>query len=84
MKLHEAVSMGLFCGLKSVDECVRNIENHSMSLFHYPKINKELKELFDEQDLFLEGKLELDWDALNKANDQAMLDYKAYYDNRSN
>lgn len=48
MKLKEALEIGIDCGLKTVRECVRNIDIHALSLFSYSEINKELNELYTE------------------------------------
>jgi len=45
MKLKKAIRIGKECGLKSISECIRNIEIHSPSLFAYQKIDNELNEL---------------------------------------
>ena len=45
MKLKKAIRIGRDCGLKSVNECIRNIEIHSLNLFPSQKIDNELSEL---------------------------------------
>lgn len=45
MKLKDAIGLGRACGLETVEECVRNIEIHCMSLFLYTKLEAELLEL---------------------------------------
>jgi hypothetical protein len=46
MKLEKALEIGRDCGLKTIEECILNIEIHSPSLFSYDKINEELNELY--------------------------------------
>lgn len=48
MKLKECLDFGKNCGLKTLDECVLNIEIHATLLFPYTKINKELNELYED------------------------------------
>lgn len=48
MKLEEAIKLGKDCGLETVEECIRNIELHAISLFKYEDINKELNELHND------------------------------------
>jgi len=69
MNLEAAVSMGRFCGLKTVDECISNVERHSMSLFIYTEISKELKELHADYDLYMDGKYKLDIKKIDLEND---------------
>lgn len=45
MKLKEAVDLGRACGLRTVEECVRNVHIHCMSLFIYEDVPGELNEL---------------------------------------
>ena len=48
MRLNEAIEFGKECGLETVEECMRNVEIHAISLFKYEDINKELNEMHDE------------------------------------
>ena len=50
MKLKTALEIGIDCGLKTIGECLYNIQIHSPSLFAYSEINKELNELILERD----------------------------------
>lgn len=45
MKLKECMEIGKECGLYSIKECYENIILHSLSLFKYDDISKEIKEL---------------------------------------
>jgi len=45
MKLKECMEIGRACGLYSIEECYKNIILHSLSLFKYDDISKEIKEL---------------------------------------
>ena len=69
MNLIAAVSMGRFCGLSTVEECISNIELHSMNIFKYTEIQKELKELYEHYDLYLAGDYKLDIDKIDREND---------------
>ena len=46
MKLKECLDFGKMCGLRTIDECVRNVEIHAGLLFPYSKIEKEISELY--------------------------------------
>jgi hypothetical protein len=48
MNLAAAIDFGEACGLETIEECVCFVEMQAMSLFLYPEINAELKELQDE------------------------------------
>ena len=72
MKLLDAVLMGKFCGLKTVAECVSNVENHSMSIFRYPDIDRELTELYQELTLYENEELELDWVSIEFETEAAL------------
>jgi hypothetical protein len=78
MKLHDAILMGRFCGLRTVDECVLNIELHSMSLFVYTDIAKEEEELHKELDAYKKGTLKLDWEAINTEVAKQHKEYEEY------
>ena len=47
MKIRKCLEFGKLCGLKTVDECIRNIEIHAGLLFPYSNLEKELKELYE-------------------------------------
>ena len=42
MKLKKCIEIGKECGLTTVGECIDNINIHSMNLFEYTKIDKEM------------------------------------------
>lgn len=46
MKIRKCLEFGKLCGLKTVSECVRNIEIHAGLLFPYSNLEKELEELY--------------------------------------
>lgn len=46
MKLKEALEIGIDCGLETARECIRNVDIHTLSLFLYSEIGKELDELY--------------------------------------
>lgn len=52
MKLKEAVKIGKTCGLKTVEECVRNIDLHCTMLFNYDEIDRELEELYNQFEIY--------------------------------
>ena len=76
MKLLPAVLMGRFCGLKTVEECVRNIDMHCMSMFSYDKIDEELMELFSEYGLYKMDELTLDWYYIEAETERRHEEYK--------
>ena len=76
MKLLEAVLLGRFCGLVTVEECVRNIDMHWMSMFSYDKIDEELMELFSEYGLYKMGELTLDWYFIEAETERSHKEYK--------
>lgn len=43
MKLKECIEIGKECGLFSIGECYNNIVLHSLSLFKYDDISREIK-----------------------------------------
>jgi hypothetical protein len=43
-----AIQIGKGCGLQTLGECFENVRHHSMSIFKYTEISKELQELVDE------------------------------------
>ena len=57
MKLKEACSFGVACGLETIGESVRNIDIHAISIFSYADLNKELNELYSEFNLSEAGML---------------------------
>ena len=48
MTLKKCLELGKTCGLKTPEECVKNVIYHSMELFVYDKIKDELDELYKE------------------------------------
>ena len=72
MNLTDAVKMGRFCGLTTVDECVSNIERHSMSLFKYTEIPKELRELYNDLTLYRRGEYPIDFKAIDTENKEEL------------
>lgn len=48
MTLKDACGFGIACGLNTVGESVFNIDIHSISIFSYDEISKELNELYSE------------------------------------
>lgn len=48
MTLKDACDFGIACGLNTVGESVFNIDIHSISIFPYDEISKELNELYSE------------------------------------
>lgn len=56
MKLSKAIEIGKHCGLKTVEECVRNIDLHCTMIFPYDQIDKELNELHNQYDNFIAAK----------------------------
>ncbi len=48
MTLQECLELGKECGLTTLDECVRNVEIHSTSLFKYDTLTEELTELYED------------------------------------
>lgn len=48
MKLNMALLIAKDCGLETVGEAILNIDMHSMNIFNYGEIGKELKELYED------------------------------------
>jgi hypothetical protein len=78
MKLRAAILQGRFCGLETVEECVRNIDMHAMSLFKYEHVEKELTELYKEYNEYEAELLELDWPQIEKEAKADMDEYIAW------
>lgn len=55
MKLKECLDFGKMCGLRTIDECIRNVEIHAGMIFHYQKMNEEFEEF---EELYKEFKEE--------------------------
>lgn len=72
MTLTNAVEMGRFCGLNTVEECISNVERHSISIFKYTELQKELEELHEDYDLYLDGHYKLDIEAIDRKNKEEM------------
>lgn len=48
MTLYDACDIGYSMGLETIDECITNIQIHSMNIFPYDDIVDELQELHQE------------------------------------
>ena len=48
MTYEQAKELGVSCGLEHPHEWINNIIIHATSLFYWPEMNRELKELIDE------------------------------------
>lgn len=48
MKLKDALETGWHCGMKTVGECIDNVDFHAMMIFTYDELEKEMLELFKE------------------------------------
>ena len=72
MGLDEAVRIGRFCGLHSVEECINNVRLHASSLFRYSSIGKELEQLHEDYDLYLDGHYKLDIEKIDIENQAEM------------
>jgi len=75
MKLEEAVSIGRFCGLHSVEECMDNIFLH-YNIFSYKTLGDEFYELIDEYKAYTIGTLTLDFDAIDKKVEEDIAEYE--------
>lgn len=88
MNLEEAVRIGRGCGLVSIEDCVYNIEIHSMNLFVYKNIPKELKELHDSYKEWKDGNYKLDIDSIDNevklAMDKMLEEEVEYHKNLTN
>jgi len=80
MTLQEAVIMGKFCGLETVEECVRNIQYH-FNMFSYKEYPVIWEALLEQYFLWKEGKLTLDWDFIRA---EVAAEYKAYEESERN
>lgn len=72
MNLTRCVEIGRFCGLTTIDECVNNIEFHSMNFFKYSEIEKELNELHRDYDAYIAGEYKLDLEKIDRKNQEDM------------
>lgn len=75
MKLVEAAKMGIFCGLRSPEEWIRNIRIHGSYLLPYDTVEKEMKELYKEYDEYCAGIITIDVEAIEKECDKELDDY---------
>lgn len=48
MKLKTAFGIALDCGLNTIGEAIMNIDMHSICIFSYDAIDKELTELYED------------------------------------
>ena len=46
MKLKAALELGMACELTSLEEAIRNVEIHHLSLFSYEEMTEEFEELY--------------------------------------
>lgn len=78
MKLQDAIIMGRFMGLQSVDECYHNAELHYFSVLPYDKVEEERAELVCELSLYDAGYLGIDWEFVDdevKKQNKEFIDY---------
>lgn len=83
MNLHQAVVMGRFCGLKTVEECMDNVSMH-YNMWSYKEFPRLWGDLCKEYDLWKEGTLILDFDAIDKEVDADWKKYEEEEDKRNN
>lgn len=48
MKIKNCLELGKECGLRTVGQCIDNVEVHSINLFILTEIQKEIDELYHE------------------------------------
>jgi hypothetical protein len=65
MKLQDAVIMGRFSGLHTVNECILNIELHYWQVLPYSELSSEQKEFYNDIKAWEAGELELNWKYIN-------------------
>jgi len=78
VKLRDAVLMGRFCGLETVEECILNIEMHYWDCIPYKELPKEASELNQEYADYLAGDLILDWPAIEAEVEKDLKEYEQY------
>jgi len=78
MKLETAIIIGNFCGLKTVEECILNIELHYWNLLPPSELGVERSDFNLEVKKWEKGELDLDWDYINSQVEQQHFEYEEY------
>lgn len=81
MKLENAVRLGFSCGLTTVEECLNFVDTHYWYTIPQDAWQKERTELYEQEDLWREGKLKLDLESLMK---EVLEDEKKFWDDIDN
>jgi len=79
MKLQEAIILGRFCGLNTVDECITNIDIHYWQCISNKELNRERAEFEKDINNYKIGRLKLDWDYINKKVKEDQEEYEDWY-----
>lgn len=82
MNLHQAIVMGRFCGLETVEECIANIELHYWNMLPYSEIAAAREEFFKEVNKWETGDVILDWDLINAEVAEQQKEYENWMDNQ--
>ena len=84
MKLQDCIIMGWFMGLDTIDECINNYTFHYVQCLPYKEAVKDALELNIELNLYDTGKLELDWDYINKEVEKQNKELNEYFERTEN
>lgn len=79
MKLKQAVIMGKFCGLETVEECVNNFYLHAHQMMPYRDVPEALEELSMEYHHYKEGILTLDMAEIDDEVARELDNYDDWY-----
>lgn len=75
MKLQEAIILGRFVGLNTVEECILNIELHYWQMMPFSDYENESKEFYAQVRAYEAETLQLDWDYINKETQRQQDEY---------
>ena len=80
MKLTDVIVEGRFCGLQSVEECIRNYYLHRAPY----EEEEELKKLRADIENYKTGNLTLDWGEINSRVERDQKDFESWCRQNSN
>lgn len=81
LKLQDAIIIGRFMGLQSVEECYYNAELHYFSTLPFNEAHEERAELVCEMSLYNADYLGIDWDKIDKEIDRQEKEFIEYCEN---
>jgi hypothetical protein len=79
MKLVDAIALGRFCGLNTVEECIANIELHYWWVVSYSELSEKKEIFYKDVKAYELGTLELDWDYINAEIEKQNKVMEEYY-----